>query len=163
MANEFTGFHRDAFSFWSGLEKNNNRDWFQAHKDVYERACREPMKALMAAIDPPLGAGWLSRINNDIGEIQRVAAEVALAWVGNGLFLVGTTIMLAWLDLRLFLLTAVTAPLSLVALVYYRRRLEAEMKSAARNLDFERAASLRDTIKSLRTGELGLSDLPAAG
>ncbi|HET9270723.1 MAG TPA: excinuclease ABC subunit UvrB [Vicinamibacterales bacterium] len=43
------------------------------------------------------------------------------------------------------------------------RRLEAEMKSAARNLDFERAASLRDTIKSLRTGELGLSDLPAAG
>jgi excinuclease ABC subunit B len=43
------------------------------------------------------------------------------------------------------------------------RRLEAEMKSAARNLDFERAASLRDTIKGLRTGELGLSDLPAAG
>jgi excinuclease ABC subunit B len=43
------------------------------------------------------------------------------------------------------------------------RRLEAEMKSAARNLDFERAAALRDTIKGLRTGELGLSDLPAAG
>jgi len=43
------------------------------------------------------------------------------------------------------------------------RRLEAEMKSAARNLDFERAASLRDTIKGLRTGELGLGDLPAAG
>ena len=43
------------------------------------------------------------------------------------------------------------------------RRLEAEMKSAARNLDFERAAALRDTIKDLRTGELGLSGLPAAG
>jgi len=43
------------------------------------------------------------------------------------------------------------------------RRLEAEMKSAARNLDFERAATLRDTIKGLRTSELGLSDLPAAG
>jgi len=43
------------------------------------------------------------------------------------------------------------------------RRLEAEMKSAARNLDFERAATLRDTIKGLRTGELGLGDLPAAG
>jgi excinuclease ABC subunit B len=43
------------------------------------------------------------------------------------------------------------------------RRLEAEMKTAARNLDFERAASLRDTIKTLRTGELGLGDLPAAG
>jgi excinuclease ABC subunit B len=43
------------------------------------------------------------------------------------------------------------------------RRLEAEMKTAARNLDFERAAALRDTIKSLRTGELGLGDLPVAG
>jgi excinuclease ABC subunit B len=43
------------------------------------------------------------------------------------------------------------------------RRLESEMKAAARNLDFERAATLRDTIKGLRTGELGLSDLPAAG
>src|SRR6187401_3319209 len=41
-------------------------------------------------------------------------------------------------------------------------RLEAEMKAAARNLDFERAATLRDTIKELRTGELGLGDLPAA-
>jgi excinuclease ABC subunit B len=43
------------------------------------------------------------------------------------------------------------------------RRLEAEMKTAARNLDFERAAALRDTLKGLRTGELGLGDLPAAG
>jgi len=42
-------------------------------------------------------------------------------------------------------------------------RLQHEMKAAAANLDFERAASLRDTIKGLRTGELGLSDLPAAG
>jgi excinuclease ABC subunit B len=43
------------------------------------------------------------------------------------------------------------------------RRLEAEMKTAARNLDFERAAALRDTLKGLRTGELGLGDLPAGG
>ena len=32
----------------------------------------------------------VSRINNDIGEIQRVAAESALAWVGNVLFLAGS-------------------------------------------------------------------------
>jgi len=36
------------------------------------------------------------------------------------------------------------------------------MRAAAANLDFERAASLRDRLKLLRTGELGL-DLPAAG
>ncbi len=40
-------------------------------------------------------------------------------------------------------------------------RLEVEMKSAAANLDFERAASIRDTVKSLRSRELGLTDLPA--
>ena len=36
-----------------------------------------------------------------------------------------------------------------------------EMKSAAANLDFERAASIRDTVKSLRSRELGLTGLPA--
>ena len=66
MSDGFTGFPPEAFKFFASLAKRNNRDWFQAHKDVYERACREPMKALMAAIDPPFGAGWLSRINNDM-------------------------------------------------------------------------------------------------
>ena len=42
-------------------------------------------------------------------------------------------------------------------------RLEAEMREAAANLDFERAAALRDRLKVLRTSELGLTDLPAAG
>src|SRR6266852_604789 len=36
----------------------------------------------------------MSRINNDIGEIQRIAAETALAWFGNVLFLAGTIAML---------------------------------------------------------------------
>ena len=66
----------------------------------------------------------MSRLNTDIGEIQRVAAEVALAWVGNVLFLVGSVAMLAYLDLRLFLLGIALLPVSLWALVHYRRRLE---------------------------------------
>ena len=40
-------------------------------------------------------------------------------------------------------------------------RLEREMKSAAANLDFERAATIRDAVKSLRTRELGLTSLQA--
>jgi excinuclease ABC subunit B len=38
-------------------------------------------------------------------------------------------------------------------------RLQHEMKAAAANLDFERAAALRDSLKSLRTRDLGLSSL----
>ena len=37
-----------------------------------------------------------------------------------------------------------------------------EMKAAAANLDFERAAALRDTLKTLRNRELGLTG-PTAG
>jgi excinuclease ABC subunit B len=36
-------------------------------------------------------------------------------------------------------------------------RLELDMKSAAANLDFERAAAIRDTLKALRSRELGLT------
>jgi len=36
----------------------------------------------------------VSRLNNDISEIQRVAAEAALAWVGNVLFLIGSLVMM---------------------------------------------------------------------
>ena len=36
-------------------------------------------------------------------------------------------------------------------------RLEGEMKAAAANLDFERAATVRDTLKALRNRELGLT------
>jgi excinuclease ABC subunit B len=39
-------------------------------------------------------------------------------------------------------------------------RLEREMKSAAANLDFERAATVRDRLKALRTRDLGMTGLP---
>ncbi len=66
----------------------------------------------------------VSRINSDIGEIQRVASETALAWLGNVIFLVGTVAMLIWLDARLFLVSLIMMPPSLWALVRFRRKLE---------------------------------------
>ena len=69
----------------------------------------------------------VSRINNDIAEIQRVAAETALAWVGNVLFLAGTIAVMLWLDWRLFLLTIALLPASVWALAHYRRRLESKV------------------------------------
>jgi ATP-binding cassette subfamily B protein len=66
----------------------------------------------------------VSRLNNDISEIQRVAAEAALAWVGNVLFLAGSLAMMLWLDWRLAIVALLPLPISLVALAFYRRRLE---------------------------------------
>ncbi len=75
----------------------------------------------------PLGE-IMSRINNDVSEIQRVLADAALAWVGNAAFLVGTTAMLLWLDWRLFLAAAALLPPALWALVRYRSRLEVRVR-----------------------------------
>jgi ATP-binding cassette subfamily B protein len=66
----------------------------------------------------------VSRLNNDISEIQRVAAEAALAWVGNVLFLTGSLVIMIWLDWRLAMIALAPLPISLVALAFYRRRLE---------------------------------------
>lgn len=65
-----------------------------------------------------------SRINSDIAEIQRVATEVALAWIGQVVYLAGSVIMLVLLDVRLFLVGLLALPAAIWALVRYRRRLE---------------------------------------
>jgi ATP-binding cassette subfamily B protein len=71
----------------------------------------------------PLGQ-IASRINSDIGEIQRVAAEIALAWIGNVVFLAGAVVILIYLDPLLFVVSLAVLPLSLFALIRYRRKLE---------------------------------------
>jgi ATP-binding cassette subfamily B protein len=74
----------------------------------------------------PLGQ-IASRINADIGEIQRVAAEVVLASVGNVLYLAGSVAILLWLDAVLFAVSLALLPAALWALVRYRPRLEASV------------------------------------
>ena len=91
----------------------------------------------------------VSRLNNDIGEIQRVAAEAALAWVGNILFLAGTIVMLAWLDARLFLVAVAMVPFSVLALVVYRRRLESRVR-ALRERSADIGSFLIETLQGMR-------------
>lgn len=69
----------------------------------------------------------VSRINNDVGEIQRIVAETTLAWVGNVLFLAGSIATMLWLDARLFLLSTALLPASVWALTHYRRQLEGKV------------------------------------
>jgi ATP-binding cassette subfamily B protein len=92
----------------------------------------------------------VSRINNDIGEIQRVAAETALAWVGNVLFLAGSLAILLWLDWRLCLVGLATMPVSAWLLAVYRRRLEGHVTGLrARSADV--GSFLIETLPAVRT------------
>jgi ATP-binding cassette subfamily B protein len=91
----------------------------------------------------------MSRINNDIGEIQRIAAETALAWLGNVLSLTGTIAMLAWFDVRLFLVTAAMTPLGIFALVRYRTRLESEV-ATVRQRSADIGSFLIETLQAMK-------------
>ena len=54
MAATFGGFHPTLFSFLAELELNNEREWFQEHRDRYEREVREPAMGFIRAMAKPL-------------------------------------------------------------------------------------------------------------
>jgi uncharacterized protein (TIGR02453 family) len=51
----FGGFRPRALSFLRGLARNNRREWFEAHRDEYEREVRQPMHAFIEEVDDRLG------------------------------------------------------------------------------------------------------------
>jgi ATP-binding cassette subfamily B protein len=91
----------------------------------------------------------VSRINNDIGEIQRVAAESVLAWFGNILYLAGTIAMLIWLDARLFLASVALLPVSIWVLSKYRRALEAKI-AVMRQSSADIGSFLIETLQGMK-------------
>jgi uncharacterized protein (TIGR02453 family) len=48
----FEGFRPETFTFLAGLTMNNERAWFEAHRNEYERFVVEPALALITALDP---------------------------------------------------------------------------------------------------------------
>jgi len=96
----------------------------------------------------PLGQ-IASRINSDVGEIQRVAAEVALAWLGNVIFFVGSVVILIILDPVLFLVTIALLPPAVWALVRYRARLEQSV-TAVRDSSANVGSFLVETLQGMK-------------
>ena len=91
----------------------------------------------------------MSRINNDIGEIQRIVSESLLAWLGNIAYLLGTVGILIWLDARLFAVSLIMLPPCLWALVRYRRRLES-ITAELRERSAEIGSFLIETVLGLK-------------
>jgi ATP-binding cassette subfamily B protein len=97
----------------------------------------------------PLG-DILARVNNDVGEVQRVAAESLLAWVGNLLFLAGSVAAMLWLDVRLALLAFAVVPVSMWALSRVRSTL-ADRVRAVREASASVGSFLIESLQGVRT------------
>ena len=54
MTGSFPGFPPEALKFLRALKKNNDRDWFQEHKEKFEEVVRNPMLELLARINDDL-------------------------------------------------------------------------------------------------------------
>lgn len=52
----FQGFRPDTFSFLAGLTHHNDKVWFEAHRDDYQRQVVEPALALITDLDPVVRA-----------------------------------------------------------------------------------------------------------
>lgn len=50
MQSGFRGFPAEAVSFFRGLAKNNEREWFQARKQIFDEKVKAPMVELIAAM-----------------------------------------------------------------------------------------------------------------
>jgi ATP-binding cassette, subfamily B, bacterial len=106
-------------------------------------------------LSPRFFAKWrlgdlVSRLNNDIGEVQRVSADSLLSVLSNVVFLIGSIAMMVWLNWRLFLFSAVFVPVSLLAFRHYQQKLMVFTKQLR-----ERGADLGslfvDTLLGMRT------------
>lgn len=89
----FTGFHKETFVFLRSLEKNNNKKWFDQHKNDYHNFLLNPLKNLvsdlsgfMLTIDPyfevsPAVNRTISRIYRDTRFTKDKSPYKTTAWI----------------------------------------------------------------------------------
>jgi uncharacterized protein (TIGR02453 family) len=62
----FSGIPADAFDFYDALRAENTRTWWLANKTRYDTAVREPLEALLDALEDEYGPARLYRPNRDV-------------------------------------------------------------------------------------------------
>ncbi len=62
----FEGWKGDFIGFFKGLEYDNSKAYFDAHRKQYEQDVKGPMQELLNELEPELGATKVFRINRDI-------------------------------------------------------------------------------------------------
>ena len=71
----------------------------------------------------------VSRLNNDIAEVQRVTSDALLSLLANIVFLIGSAAIMLWMEWRLFLLSVAVLPVSALALRHYQQRLTGRVRT----------------------------------
>src|SRR5215471_6503762 len=71
----------------------------------------------------------VSRINNDIAEVQRVLAYTLLSVLSNVVFLIGSAVIMFSLSPRLLVVSVAAVPVSLWSLRHYQERLAGRVRS----------------------------------
>ncbi len=54
MVNSFSGFGQDSFAFFRELARNNNKPWFDRHRELYETHVSGLFRDLLIALEPAL-------------------------------------------------------------------------------------------------------------
>lgn len=62
----FSGFPDQALVFYEGLEADNSKPYWSAHKEVYEASVRAPMMALVDELAAEFGSPHLFRPHRDV-------------------------------------------------------------------------------------------------
>jgi uncharacterized protein (TIGR02453 family) len=62
----FRGWPNEALDFYEGLEADNSKTYWTAHKSVYEEKVLAPMVAMLAELEPEFGAGKIFRPYRDV-------------------------------------------------------------------------------------------------
>ena len=91
----------------------------------------------------------VSRINNDIAEVQRVSADSLLSVLSNVVFLIGSAVIMFSLSSRLFLISVAAVPVSLWALQHYQNKLAGRVR-AVRERSSDIGSFLIETLLGMR-------------
>jgi uncharacterized protein (TIGR02453 family) len=62
----FRGWSDEALAFYRGLEADNSKSYWTAHKPVFDAQVYAPMEALVSELEPVLGVGRIMRPYRDI-------------------------------------------------------------------------------------------------
>ena len=72
MKASFAGFPTEGFTFLRGLKRNNNREWFQARKQIFDEKVKAPMVELVEAVNREMAAFAPDYVNEPQKAIYRI-------------------------------------------------------------------------------------------